>query len=67
VEGQLAPFGPNLKMVQSWTQEQFITLLRTGVDPSGHEIDPARMPWKSIGRMDDEELTAMYLYLLELP
>ncbi|MBI5950437.1 MAG: c-type cytochrome [Chloroflexi bacterium] len=67
VEGQLAPFGPNLKMVQNWTQEQFITLLRTGVDPSGHEIDPERMPWKSIGRLDDEELTAIYLYLLDLP
>jgi mono/diheme cytochrome c family protein len=67
VEGQLAPFGPNLKVAKTWTQEQFITTLRTGVDPMDHALDPARMPWKSIGRMDDEELTAMYLYLLELP
>lgn len=64
---QLAPIGPNLKLVKGWTQEQFIVTLRTGIDPLGHEIDPARMPWKSIGRMDDEELTAIYLYLSGLP
>lgn len=67
VEGQLTPFGPNLKVVKTWTQEQFITTLRTGVDPRNHALDPAIMPWKSIGRMDDEELTAIYLYLLDLP
>jgi len=67
VEGQLAPFGPNLKVVKTWTQEQFIATLRPGVDPMEHAIDAARMPWKSIGRMDDEELMAMYLYLLDLP
>jgi mono/diheme cytochrome c family protein len=66
-EGQLAPFGPNLKLVKGWTQEQFIATLRTGVDPSDHALDPAKMPWKSIGRMDDEELTAIYLYLSNLP
>jgi mono/diheme cytochrome c family protein len=66
-EGQIAPIGPNLKLVKGWTQEQFIATLRTGVDPSGHALDPARMPWKSIGRMDDEELTAIYLYMLDLP
>jgi mono/diheme cytochrome c family protein len=66
-EGQLSPMGPNLKVVTGWTQEQFIATLRTGVDPAGHALDAAKMPWKSIGRMDDEELTAIYLYLLELP
>ncbi|CAG0953315.1 Nicotinate dehydrogenase subunit B [Anaerolineales bacterium] len=67
VEGQLAPFGPNLKLVKGWTQEQFISTLRTGVDPFDHKLDPEKMPWKSIGRMDDEELTAMYLYLVDMP
>jgi mono/diheme cytochrome c family protein len=66
-EGQLAPIGPNLKVAKGWTQEQFIATLRTGVDPSGHELDAAKMPWKSIGRMDDEELTAIYLYLSGMP
>jgi mono/diheme cytochrome c family protein len=66
-KGQLAPLGPNLKLVKGWTQEQFIATLRTGVDPSDHALDPAKMPWKSIGRMDDEELAAIYLYLSGLP
>jgi len=66
-KGQLSPVGPGLKLVKGWTQEQFITSLRTGVDPSGHELDPAKMPWKSIGRMDDDELTAIYLYLSNMP
>lgn len=66
-EGQLAPIGPNLKVVKTWTQEQFINTLRTGVNPMEYALDPARMPWKSIGRMDDEELTAIYLYLSGMP
>lgn len=66
-EGQLAPIGPNLKVVKGWTQEQFIVTLRTGVDPSGHKLDAVKMPWKSIGRMDNEELTAIYLYLSGMP
>jgi mono/diheme cytochrome c family protein len=66
-EGQLAPIGPNLKLVKGWTQEQFIVTLRTGVDPSGHKLDAVKMPWKSIGRMDNEELTAIYLYLSGMP
>lgn len=37
-----------------------------GVDPGGHEIGK-RMPWRPIGRMDDEELTAVYEYLTHLP
>lgn len=67
VEDQLTPFGPSLKVVTGWTQEQFIATLRTGVDPSNHALDSTKMPWKSIGRMDDEELTAIYLYLSDLP
>ena len=65
-QGQLAPLGPNLRVVKGWTQEQFITTLRTGVDPSGHPLS-AQMPWKAIGRLDDEELAAAYAYLTSLP
>jgi mono/diheme cytochrome c family protein len=66
VQGQLAPIGPPLAMVKSWTAEQFITTLRTGVDPSGHQVIDT-MPWKQIGRLDDVDLTAMYQYLISLP
>jgi mono/diheme cytochrome c family protein len=62
----VSPHGPSLRVVKGWTLEQFMTTLRTGVDPSGHELKPT-MPWKSSGRMDDTELTALYSYLLSLP
>lgn len=65
-EGQLSPIGPNLAMVKGWTQQEFIDTLRTGVDPSGHELNSG-MPWRAIGRLDDEELTALYEYLNTLP
>jgi hypothetical protein len=40
--------------------------VRTGVDPSGHELN-SQMSWRNIGRMDDDELTAVYEYLVSRP
>ncbi len=65
-EGQLTPVGPDLAVTKGWTREQFIETLRTGVDPSGHELSEA-MPWRQIGRLDDDELAAIHLYLQSLP
>ena len=64
--GQLGPVGPNLGVVKGWTQQQFITTLRTGVDPGGHVLN-SQMPWQNIGWMDDEELAALYAYVTSLP
>lgn len=64
--GQLAPIGPNLALMKGWSKEQFITTMRTGVDPSGHALG-AQMPWQNVGRMDDDELTAVYAYITGLP
>jgi mono/diheme cytochrome c family protein len=66
VEGQLTPIGWNLELVKGWTEEDFITTMRTGVDPNGYTLSP-NMPWKNIGRMDDVELAAMYVYLMAMP
>jgi mono/diheme cytochrome c family protein len=66
VPGQLAPLGPGLDMVKDWTLAQFIATPRTGVDPHGHALS-AQMPWRPIGRMDDDELAAVYAYLTHLP
>jgi len=63
--GGLAPVGPSLRVVKGWTGEQFLTTLRTGVDPSGHALKDS-MPWKVLGRMDDDDLTAIYQYLIGL-
>jgi mono/diheme cytochrome c family protein len=65
--GGLTPVGPNLRVVTGWTPEQFVTTLHTGVDPSGHALDDKQMPWPFIGRLDDDELAALYAYLNNLP
>jgi mono/diheme cytochrome c family protein len=41
-----APVGPDLHLIKGWTQEQFIKTIRTGVDPSGHQLKPT-MPWQT--------------------
>ncbi len=40
--------------------------MRTGVTPSGHELDE-EMPWKYFGQMVKGELRALWLYLQSLP
>jgi mono/diheme cytochrome c family protein len=66
VPGQMAPLGPDLSVVKGWKFEEFIATMRTGVDPNGHELSE-QMPWQTVGRMDDEELRAIYEYLNHLP
>ncbi len=65
--GGLEPVGPTLRLIKGWTRDQFITTLRTGVDPSGHELDSTRMFWKTYRNLDDDELAAIYEYLHGLP
>jgi mono/diheme cytochrome c family protein len=67
VPGQFGPLGPSLAVVKGWKVDEFIVALRTGVDPYGHRIDSSVMPWRAIGKMDDEELAAIYAYLKRLP
>lgn len=52
--------------VAFWSEEDFITALRTGVTPSGHKLKDV-MPWKYFGQMTDDELKAVWLYLQSLP
>lgn len=65
-QSALGPSGPGLRTVRGMTNEQFITMMRTGVRADGHQLQPP-MPWKAIGRMDDVELSALYKYLLTIP
>jgi mono/diheme cytochrome c family protein len=64
--GQLAPLGPDLNVVKSWKFREFVATMRTGVDPNGHTLGND-MPWRPIGRMEDEDLRAVYEYLTHLP
>jgi mono/diheme cytochrome c family protein len=60
---------PNLtpgSEVAFWSEEEFMTTLRTGVTPGGHQLNDF-MPWKYIGQMTDDELRAVWLYLQSLP
>ena len=66
VKGQMAPIGPDLNLVKEWRREEFIATMRTGTDPYGRPLSQ-QMPWRPIGKMDDEELGAVYEYLTHLP
>ncbi len=64
-----APFAPNLTPggeLAEWSAADFINTIRTGVSPHGHELDP-HMPWKDYANLNDDDLTAIFLYLQSLP
>jgi mono/diheme cytochrome c family protein len=66
----ITKISPNLTPggeLATWTEEQFIATLRTGVTPSGHELDNAFMPWKDYSNFYDDELKAIWLYLQSVP
>lgn len=50
----------------SWSEEDFLTALHTGVTPSGRQLSED-MPWRAFGQMNDEELESIWLYLQSLP
>jgi len=52
--------------VAFWSEEQFMGTLRTGVTPGGKHLKSA-MPWKYFGKMTDDEIRAVWMYLRSLP
>jgi mono/diheme cytochrome c family protein len=61
--------GPNLTPggeLTAWSAADFITTIRTGVTPAQHTLNDM-MPWKTYGKMSDDELQAVFLYLQSLP
>lgn len=65
-----SPPGPDLTPsghLGSWTEDDFITALRAGVMPDGRQLNPEYMPWPSMGKLTDEELSGLWLYLESLP
>jgi mono/diheme cytochrome c family protein len=52
--------------VADWTTNEFITAMRTGRTPGGQTLNPEFMPWESYGRLTDDDLTALFLYLQSL-
>jgi cytochrome c553 len=51
----------------SWSEEQFLTALRTGRhEGKGRPILPP-MPWKFVGSLNDDDLRAVFAYLRSIP
>jgi len=49
-----------------WTEAQFDQTIRTGKRPDGSPLR-APMPWKTIAKLTDDELHAVWLYLQSTP
>ena len=63
------PIGPNLTPggeLQGWTQADFVTVLRTGIVPTGRQLSEF-MPWQYFQHMTDTELAAIWAYLQAQP
>lgn len=63
-----APQGPNVTpggAFAAYTEEHFLTMMRTGVTPGGRTLSE-EMPWVNYGQMTDDELKALFMYLQSL-
>jgi cytochrome c553 len=63
------PAAPNITpagVVASWREADWIRAMRTGKRPDGSALKEP-MPWKAVGRMSDDELRAMWMYLSTMP
>jgi mono/diheme cytochrome c family protein len=63
------PFAPNLTSnseISRWTEAEFIQTIQNGVTPTGRTLNEA-MPWKAYGNIAEEDLAAIYRYLISLP
>lgn len=52
--------------LSDWSETDFITTIRMGVTPYGKSLNQD-MPWQYFGQMTDDELKAVWIYLLSLP
>lgn len=50
----------------AWTEADFFRAFRTGTRPDGSRIKE-EMPWRTMGRMTDAELSALYQYIRSVP
>ncbi len=67
-----APFSPNLTPggnLNKWKAADFIHAMRTGITPERKDkpLNPEFMAWPQIGQFNDNDLTAIFLYLKSLP
>jgi cytochrome c553 len=61
-----APPSPDISRTGAagkWTEAQFVQALRTGVTPTGRRLVDRYMPWPAIGKLRDDELRGVWMYL----
>lgn len=58
-----SPPPPSLAAAAAWSLNDFMTTLRTGVNPGGRELQDEYMPWKAFRNMTDVELEAVHTHL----
>ena len=52
--------------INGWSEADFIQTIRTGIDPSGHQL-VSEMPYKLYANMTDDELKAIWVFLQSMP
>ena len=52
--------------INGWSEADFFHTLRTGVDPSGHQL-VSEMPYEQYANMTDDELKAIWAFLQSMP
>lgn len=65
-----APIAPNLTpggALNSWDADGFIKTMRSGITPMGKQLSGDFMPWKIIGKYEDDQLKAIFAYLMTQP
>lgn len=65
-----SPPAPNLTpggRLALYAEDSFIQTMRTGITPYNYKLNPMFMPWKSFGKLDDDELKGLWMYLSSLP
>lgn len=58
---------PHDSGLATWSEQDFIRAMRTGLRPDGSAIDGRAMPWRAVGQASDLELQSIWRFLHTLP
>jgi mono/diheme cytochrome c family protein len=64
-----SPPVPNITskgVIKTWSSEQFAITMKTGITPENKSLNDQFMPWKHIGQLPEQDLKAIYTYLMSL-
>jgi mono/diheme cytochrome c family protein len=52
--------------IGKWTENQFLRAFEQGIRPDGTKYDKSAMPWETYRNMKEEDIRAMYRYLMTI-